>query len=61
MQDLTGQRRDTVAQPEEPEPGVWPQANVPDQRLAELVRLLARGAAQQWYEEIIKGRDAPRS
>jgi hypothetical protein len=35
------------------------QTNVPDPRLVELVRLLARRAAKRWYEKMIKARCAP--
>jgi len=44
----------------EPEPKAMP-ADGPDPRLVELVRLLARRAARQWYEKTMEERRAGRS
>lgn len=51
-----------VAQHEELELKLSPLAsNGPDPRLIELVRVLARRAARQWYEEMAGERRDPRS
>lgn len=45
----------------EPEPNDVPGHDGPDPRLVELVRLLARRAARQWYEKMMEERRAGRS
>ncbi len=45
----------------EPEPNAVPGRDGPDPRLVELVRLLARRAARQWYEKMMEERRAGRS
>lgn len=45
----------------EPEPESTPSRASPDPRLVELVRLLARRAARQWYEKMMEERRAGRS
>lgn len=45
----------------EPEPNAVPGGDGPDPRLVELVRLLARRAARQWYEKVMEERRAGRS
>jgi len=51
----------TVAPVTEPEPKAMPGLDGPDPRLVELVRLLARRAARQWYEKMMEERRAGRS
>lgn len=56
MQRSARQQNGTVARLKEPELTLAPLAgDGPDPRLVELVRLLARRAARQWYEEMIEG------
>jgi len=43
------------------EPNAVPGGGGPDPRLVELVRLLARRAARQWYEKMMEERRAGRS
>ncbi len=43
------------------EPNAVPGGDGPDPRLVELVRLLARRAARQWYEKMMEERRAGRS
>jgi len=50
--DQRGERESTVT-PQQPD--------IPDPRLVELVRVLARRAAKRWYEKATKIRDAPGS
>ncbi len=45
----------------EPELNAVPGRDSPDPRLVELVRLLARRAARQWYEKMMEERRAGRS
>jgi hypothetical protein len=46
----------------EPELTLAPQGfNAPDPRLVEFVRLLARRAAREWYEQIVEERRQKRS
>ena len=53
------QRHSAIVRPLEPEQKFAPSGNGVDPRLVELVRLLARRAAREWYEQ--KAKDCPRS
>jgi hypothetical protein len=52
---------DPVVPVTNPEPNDRPGRDAPDPRLVELVRLLARRAARQWYEKMLEERRAGRS
>jgi hypothetical protein len=51
----------TVVPGTEPDTKAVPGRGDPDPRLVELVRLLARRAARQWYERMMEERRAGRS
>ena len=53
MKETIAQGSKDVARSREPELTLTPQsAHAPDPRLIEFVRLLARRAAREWYEQI---------
>lgn len=53
MKETVAQKSEGIARFSEPELTLAPASdNAPDPRLVELVRLLARRAAQEWYEQI---------
>ena len=62
MKDVGVQKRKDIARYNEPELTLVPQSgNAPDPRLVEIVRLLARHAAQRWYEQANKEQGSKRS
>ena len=62
MKEIVAQESKDIARISEPELMLAPQnTNVPDSRLIELVRLLARRAAQEWYEGTAEERRPKRS
>ena len=62
MDDVGVQKRKGIAPLGEPELTLTPQrVNAPDPRLIEFVRLLARHAARQWYEQSNKEQRSKRS
>ena len=62
MNDVGIQKRKGIASLHEPELTLAPQSvNAPDPRLIEFVRLLARHAARQWYEQSNKEQRSKRS
>jgi hypothetical protein len=62
MKDVGVQKRKGIARRSEPELTLAPQSgNAPDPRLVEFVRLLARYAAQRWYEQANKEQGSKRS
>jgi hypothetical protein len=53
MKETIAQESKDIARSREPELTLAPQsAHAPDPRLIEFVRLLARHAAREWYEQI---------
>jgi hypothetical protein len=61
MKETVAQERNGIARFSEPELTFAPQsANAPDPRLIEFVRLLARRAAREWYEQIAEERHPKR-
>lgn len=61
METGNRQQRKTALRPVEPDLQLRQLGDSADPRLVELVRLLARRAARQVFEEQMKGRRAPRS
>lgn len=62
MKETIAQESKDIARSREPELTLAPQsAHAPDPRLIEFVRLLARRAAREWYEQIAEGRRPKRS
>lgn len=62
MKETVAQGRKGIVRFSEPELTLAPQnANAPDPRLVEFVRLLARRAAQKWYKEIAEEHRPKRS
>ena len=62
MKEVGAQKHGGIAQLSEPELTLARQSdNAPDQRLFEFVRLLARHAAREWYEQIDKEHRPKRS
>jgi hypothetical protein len=62
MKETATQKRDSIARFSEPELTLAPRSgDAPDPRLVEFVRLLARRAAQEWYEQIVKEHRPKRS
>lgn len=60
MQEVVAQKRRDIARLEEPELTLARRGD-PDPRLVELVRLLARRAAREWYDHITEERRMKRS
>jgi hypothetical protein len=62
MKETVAQKSEGIARFSEPELTLAPPSkNAPDPRLVEFVRLLARRAAQEWYEQIAEERRPKRS
>jgi hypothetical protein len=61
MESGNRQQRKTALRPDEPDLQLCRRGESADPRLVELVRLLARRAARQAFEEQMKGRRVPRS
>lgn len=62
MKETIAQESKDIARSREPELTLAPQsAHAPDPRLIEFVRLLARRAAQEWYEQIAEEHRPKRS
>ena len=62
MKDVGVQKRKGTARRGAPELTLAPQSgNAPDPRLVEFVRLLARHAAQGWYDQADKEQSSKRS
>ena len=62
MKETIAQESKDIARSSEPELTLAPQnAHAPDPRLIEFVRLLARRAAREWYEQIVEERRPKRS
>jgi hypothetical protein len=62
MKETIAQESKDIARFSEPELTLGPQtAHAPDPRLVEFVRLLARHAAREWYEQIAEERRPKRS
>jgi hypothetical protein len=62
MKETIAQESKDIARFSEPELTLGPQtAHAPDPRLVEFVRLLARRAAREWYEQIAEERRPKRS
>jgi hypothetical protein len=62
MKEIPAQERKDIARTREPELILAPQnANMPDPRLIEFVRLLARHAAQEWCKKTTRERHQKRS
>jgi hypothetical protein len=62
MKETIAQESKDIARVNEAELTLGPQsAHAPDPRLVEFVRLLARRAAREWYEQIVEERHPKRS
>jgi hypothetical protein len=62
MKETVAQKREGITRFSEPELTLAPPSdNAPDPRLVEFVRLLARRAAQEWYEQIAEEHRPKRS
>ena len=62
MKETVAQKSKDIARFSEPELTLAPPSdNAPDPRLVEFVRLLARRAAREWYEQIAEERRPKRS
>jgi len=62
MKETVAQESKDIVQVDEAELTLGPQgAQAPDPRLVEFVRLLARRAAREWYEQIVEERRPKRS
>ena len=62
MEEAGAQERRGITRHSEPELTLAPQGGTgPDPRLIEFVRLLARRAAREWYEQIAEERRPKRS
>lgn len=62
MNEAVTQKLKSIARLREPELALVPHAaDGPDPRLVELARLLARRAAQEWYNQIAEERRSKRS
>jgi len=60
MKEVVAQKRKNIARLGEPELTLVKRGD-PDPRLAELVRILARQAAREWYDHLVEERDRKRS
>ena len=60
MKEVVAQKRRNMGQLGEPELTLVKRGN-PDPRLVELVRILARQAAREWYDHLVEERDRKRS
>jgi hypothetical protein len=62
VKEVVAQKRESVAGLGEHELALSPRrGDSPDPRLVELVRLLARRAAQEWYKQVAEQRRSKRS